>query len=88
MALIPMHDIDALREAGVHYPATPESWRWLFRTRSERGVEDAFCRCGRRILVDTEVLLSLMREGGMPGGGRRPAAPVQPPRRRAGGGAR
>ncbi len=88
MALIPMHDIDALREAGVHYPATPESWRWLFRTRAERGVEAAFIRCGRRILVDTDRLLALMREGGVPSGGRRPAAPVPPPRRRAGGGGR
>ena len=89
MALIPMHDIDALREAGVHYPSTPESWRWLFRTRADRGVEDAFTRCGRRILVDTEVLLERMRQGGVPSGGRRPAAPVAvASRRRAAGGGR
>lgn len=88
MALIPMHDLDALREADVHYPATPESWRWLFRTRGERGLEGAFVRCGRRILVDTDKLLALMREGGVPNGGRRPAAPVQPLRRRAAGGGR
>jgi hypothetical protein len=85
MALIPMHELDALCEAGVHYPSTRESWRWLFRTRAERGVEDAFVRCGRRILVDTEVLLERMRRGGVPSGGGRPAAPVQSPRRRAGG---
>ena len=86
MALIPLTDQRGLTDAGIAYPSTTESWRWLFRHRLERGVEAAFLRCGRRILVDTEVLLSLMREGGMPGGGRRPAAPVQPPRRRAGGG--
>lgn len=50
MALIPIGDIPALRQAGVHYPSTPESWRWLYRTRAERGVAEAFLRCGRRIL--------------------------------------
>jgi hypothetical protein len=78
MPLIPMHETDDLRKAGVHYPATPESWRWLFRTRRERGVEEAFVRVGRRILVDTEVLLDRMRQGEVPSGGRR-VAPAPPP---------
>lgn len=80
MALIPLCDIPALREAGVHYPSTPESARWLYRTRAERGVAEAFVRCGRRILVDTEVLLARMRQGDVSSGGRRP-----PSRGRTGG---
>ena len=64
MPLVLMTDDRALREAGVHYPVTAESWRWLFRTRRERGVEEAFMRVGRRILVDTDRLLELMRQSG------------------------
>ncbi len=85
MALIPIGDIPALRQAGVHYPSTPESWRWLYRTRAERGVAEAFLRCGRRILVDTDRLLELMRQGDLHSGGRRPTGVVPSSHRRAGG---
>lgn len=87
MALIPIGHVSALKEAGVHYPATPESWRWLYRTRAERGVEEAFLKCGRRILVDTDRLLQLMRQGDVSSGGRRPTgvAPSTPSTTRAGG---
>ncbi len=85
MALIPIGDTVALRAAGVHYPTTPESWRWLYRTRAERGVAQAFLRCGRRILVDTDVLLDLMRHGEISSGGRRPTGTAPSLGRRAGG---
>ena len=88
MPLIPLTDQRGLTDAGIAYPSTTESWRWLFRHRVERGLDEAFLRVGRRILVDTDRLLALMKEGGVPGGGRRPAAPVPPPRRRAAGGGR
>ncbi|MDA8248701.1 MAG: hypothetical protein M0Z28_05925 [Rhodospirillales bacterium] len=64
MPLIPMTDGPALAAARVHYPSTLESWRWLYRQRRERGVEEAFVRVGRRILVDTDRLLELMRQSG------------------------
>lgn len=76
MPLIPMTDGPALAAARVHYPSTLESWRWLYRQRRERGVEEAFVRVGRRILVDTDRLLDLMRQGGPNGmpAGSSPAA--------------
>ena len=67
MPLIPMTDGPALAAARVHYPSTLESWRWLYRQRRERGVEEAFVRVGRRILVDTDRLLDLMRQSGPSG---------------------
>ncbi len=85
MALIPISDGHALREAGVLYPSTTESWRWLFRRRAERGVGEAFVRVGRRILVDTDRLIELMRQGDMHSGGRRPTGVVPSSHRRAGG---
>ncbi len=89
MALIPLTDQRGLTDAGIAYPSTTESWRWLFRHRVERGVEDAFVRCGSRILVDTDRFLERLRAGGVPSGTRRPAAPVAvASRRRAAGGGR
>jgi hypothetical protein len=52
--LIPLTAIDALRAAGIHHPATEHAWRWCFRHRHVRGLECAFKRNGRRILVDVE----------------------------------
>lgn len=59
--LIPMTDLSALRSAGVFYPHTQQSWRWLYRCRAERGLNDAFVRVGRRILVDVSMYLALAR---------------------------
>lgn len=59
--LVPITDLKNLRAAGVVYPSTVEGFRWLFRKRYERGMEDAFRRVGRRILLDTERYLELIR---------------------------
>ena len=43
------------------YPSTVNGFRWLFRKRYERGLDDAFRRVGRRILLDTVRYLELIR---------------------------
>lgn len=58
---IPITDADALRAAGVAYPTTEHAWRWLFRVRHERGLDRAFVRVGRRILVDVPTYLDAIR---------------------------
>lgn len=60
-AFIPMTDLDTLRAAGICYPTTLNGWRWLFRNRHERGLEDAFRRIGRRIVVDPKRYRELVR---------------------------
>ena len=79
MAIIPMNDAAGLRSAGIHYPSTPESWRWLYRTRAERGVAAAFIRCGRRILIDSDRLLELMRKSQQGSGAPTSAGISAPP---------
>lgn len=37
--LIPITDIEALKAAGIHHPATENAWRWCFRHRHIRGLE-------------------------------------------------
>lgn len=59
--LIHITDLDALRDVGIYYPRTVDGWRWLFRTRHERGLERAFLRVGRRIVVDVPVFLEVVR---------------------------
>ena len=59
--LIAMTDIEALRAAGINYPHTEHSWRWLYRHRHERGVTDGFRRIGRRVLVDVPAFLNAIR---------------------------
>ena len=61
LAFIPMTDLETLRAAGICYPTTLNGWRWLFRHRHERGLEDAFRRIGRRIVVDPERYRELVR---------------------------
>lgn len=51
---IALTDLANLRAAGIVYPSTVHGWRWLFRHRHERGLEDAFRRIGRRIVVDAQ----------------------------------
>jgi hypothetical protein len=58
--LIPLTNIEAPRAAGVHYPRTAEAMRWIYRARAERGMEEAFVRAGRRILVDVHVYLAAL----------------------------
>lgn len=60
-ALIPMTDIQGLRAAGINYPHTIDSWRWLYRHREERGVTEAFRRVGRRIVVDVQAFIDAIR---------------------------
>jgi hypothetical protein len=62
VTLVPLTDIESLRAAGVAYPSTVHSWRWLYRHRDERGLAGAFRRIGRRIVVDTEAYTRLVRE--------------------------
>jgi len=59
--LIPLTDLDGLRAAGISYPATEHGWRWLYRHRHARGLEDAFRRIGRRIVLDPTRYVELVR---------------------------
>jgi hypothetical protein len=49
---------------GIGHPTTEHGWRWLYRTRKEKGLEDAFVRVGRNILVDVPRYLELVRAQG------------------------
>ena len=60
--LVPLTDTEALKAAGVVYPATEHGWRWLYRMRHERGLDQAFRRVGRRVLVDVPAYLAAVRE--------------------------
>ena len=59
--LVELTNLAALQAAGIHYPRTVHAWRWLFRCRKERGLELAFIRVGRRVLVDPPRYLELIR---------------------------
>jgi hypothetical protein len=59
--LVPLTDITGLRAAGIHYPETVDGWRWAYRVRAERGLERAFVRQGRRVLVDIPAYLRAVR---------------------------
>ncbi len=59
--LVPITDIDAFRASGIAYPATIDGWRWLYRCRHERGLDRAFIKSGRRVLVDIPRYLELVR---------------------------
>jgi hypothetical protein len=61
--LIPITDIEALKAAGIHHPATENAWRWCFRHRHIRGLEGAFKRNGRRIVVDVNAFKAAVRSG-------------------------
>ncbi len=58
---IALTDLPNLRAAGIVYPSTVHGWRWLFRHRHERGLDDAFRRVGRRIVVDAQRYQELLR---------------------------
>ena len=60
--IVALTDLPALRAAGANYPETVDGWRWLFRRRRERGLETAFKRCGRRILIDVPAYLEALRQ--------------------------
>jgi hypothetical protein len=59
--LIPLNSISELQAAGISYPKTVDGWRWLYRCRHERGLDGAFVKTGRRILVDIPRYLELIR---------------------------
>jgi hypothetical protein len=59
--LIPLSSIAELHAAGISYPKTVDAWRWLYRCRVERGLDRAFVRIGRRILVDVPKFVELAR---------------------------
>lgn len=59
---VALTDLTNLRAAGIAYPSTVHGWRWLFRHRHERGLEDAFRRIGRRIVVDPQRYRELVRD--------------------------
>jgi hypothetical protein len=58
---IPITDIASLKAAGIYYPATEYAWRWCFRHRHARGLQHAFRRNGRRIIVDVDAFKAAMR---------------------------
>ncbi len=58
---VALTDLPSLRAAGIAYPSTVHGWRWLFRHRHERGLDDAFRRIGRRIVVDPQRYRELVR---------------------------
>jgi hypothetical protein len=60
--LVPLTDLASLRAAGITYPETIDGWRWLYRMRRERGMQRAFRRVGRRVLVDVPGYLAAVRE--------------------------
>ena len=60
--LVALTDTAGLRAAGITYPGTLYAWRWLYRHRHERGLADAFRRIGRRIVVDPERYVELVRQ--------------------------
>jgi transposase-like protein len=60
--LVALADTEGLRAAGITYPETLHAWRWLYRHRHERGLADAFRRIGRRIVVDPERYVELVRQ--------------------------
>jgi hypothetical protein len=59
--LVPITDIEAFRASGIAYPKTIDGWRWLYRCRHERGLDGAFVKAGRRVLVDIPRYLELIR---------------------------
>lgn len=59
--LIPLNSISEFHAAGIGYPKTVDGWRWLYRRRHERGLDGAFIKAGRRILVDVPKYLELVR---------------------------
>jgi hypothetical protein len=63
LQFIPITDLDALRTAGILYPATVHGWRWIYRVRHERGLADAFRRIGRRVVVNPARFAELVRIG-------------------------
>jgi hypothetical protein len=52
-----------LKAAGIHHPATENAWRWCFHHRHIRGLEGAFKRNGRRIVVDVNAFKAAVRSG-------------------------
>ncbi len=60
--LVALTDTAGLRATGITYPGTLHAWRWLYRHRHERGLADAFRRIGRRIVVDPERYVELIRQ--------------------------
>jgi hypothetical protein len=61
-ALLELSDLAGQRAAGIGYPTTVNAWRWLYRKRRERGLENAFRTIGRRVLLDPQAYLSAVRE--------------------------
>ena len=61
--LIPLTDVEALKAAGIHYPATENAWRWCYRHRHARGLASAFKLNGRRIVVDVDAFKAAVRGG-------------------------
>jgi hypothetical protein len=59
--LIPLTDVEALKAAGIHYPATENAWRWCYRHRHARGLAGAFKLNGRRIVVDVDAFKAAVR---------------------------
>jgi hypothetical protein len=59
--IVPLTDIEAIRAAGVLYPATVDGWRWLYRQRAARGMTHVFLRVGRRIMIDLPAYEAVLR---------------------------
>lgn len=59
--LVPISNSARLRDL-VGYPESEHAWRWLYRRRKERGLEQAFIRVGRRILVDVPAYVAALRK--------------------------
>lgn len=57
--IIPFTSIDALKAAGIHYPSTRPQLDWMFRTRHENGLADAFAVINGRKLFKPQRYLEL-----------------------------
>jgi hypothetical protein len=62
IVLVPLTDLATFRECGIVYPSTVDQWRWVYRCRHERGLTAAFCRAGRRVMVDVPAFIELSRK--------------------------
>ena len=64
--VVPITNIEALRRAGIEYPATVDAWRWAYRRRHENGLADAIKKKNGRIVVDVPAYLEAIRSAPAP----------------------
>jgi hypothetical protein len=61
--LIRMTDVEVLKAASIHYPATENASRWCSSHRHACGLDKAFKRNGGRIVVGVDAFKAAHRDG-------------------------